>query len=139
MPRRTVRTREIARIAREHLGFESLRPGQEEAVTALLAGRDTLVVQPTGSGKSAIYQIAGLMIEGSTVVVSPLIALQKDQVDIIEGQTSSAAVAINSTQPVAEMRQGLEKVRRGEIEFFFLAPEQLRKPETVQNLLDANV
>ncbi|MDQ2898429.1 MAG: DEAD/DEAH box helicase [Acidobacteriota bacterium] len=64
----------IERTAQDKLNFENLRPGQEEAIRCLLEGRDTLVVQPTGSGKSAIYQIAGLMISGSTLVVSPLIA-----------------------------------------------------------------
>src|SRR5690349_22356029 len=125
------KTREIARIARESLGFESLRPGQEEAVAAVLDGHDALVVQPTGSGKSAIYQIAGLLIEGSTVVVSPLIALQKDQVDSIGEQVPADAVAVNSTQTASEMRDHLARVEQGGIEYIFLAPEQLRKPETV--------
>ena len=71
----------IDRVAREAFGFEALRPGQREAIESVLAGRDTLVVMSTGSGKSAIYQIAGLLTEGATVVVSPLIALQRDQVD----------------------------------------------------------
>ena len=126
-------------MARDHLGFESLRPGQGEAVAAVLAGHDVLVVQPTGSGKSAIYQIAGLMLEGSTVIISPLIALQKDQVDAIEGQFASGATAINSAQPASEIEENIEKVQEGEIEFVFLAPEQLRKPETLENLLQAGI
>src|SRR5688572_13924141 len=90
---------EVERAAREQLGFEALRPGQEEAVRSVLAGKDTLVVQPTGSGKSAIYQVAGLLLEGATVVVSPLIALQKDQADSIEAQPHSAVAAlVNSSQ-----------------------------------------
>src|SRR3954462_8248911 len=117
----------IERVAREAMGFESLRPGQREAIESTLAGRDTLAVMSTGSGKSAIYQIAGLMIDGATVIVSPLIALQKDQVDSIDGQIASAAVAMNSTRPVSELRDGLKRVQEGEVEFFFLAPEQLRK------------
>ena len=68
----------IRRLARERLGFETLRPGQLEAVEAVLDGRDTLAVMSTGSGKSAIYQLAGLMLDGPTIVVSPLIALQRD-------------------------------------------------------------
>ena len=71
-------TIDIAQAARKLLKFPSLRPGQEEAIRSLLEGRDTLLVQPTGSGKSAVYQIAGALREGSTIVVSPLIALQKD-------------------------------------------------------------
>ena len=126
-------------MARDHLGFKSLRPGQGEAVAAVLASHDVLVVQPTGSGKSAIYQLAGLMLEGSTVIISPLIALQKDQVDAIEGQFASGATAINSAQPASEIEENIEKVQEGEIEFVFLAPEQLRKPETLENLLQAGI
>lgn len=73
----TANTRTIESVAREKLGFENLLPGQREAIESVLEGHDTLVVQPTGSGKSAIYQIAGLLIDGATVIVSPLIALQK--------------------------------------------------------------
>ncbi|HEX8984147.1 MAG TPA: RecQ family ATP-dependent DNA helicase [Bryobacteraceae bacterium] len=130
---------EIQRVARENLGFESLRPGQMEAVNALVEGHDALVVQPTGSGKSAIYQIAGLMLKGSTVVVSPLIALQKDQVDSIQGQNSADALAVNSTQGVAEIREHLSRVEKGQVEYIFLAPEQLRKQKTVEGLNDSGV
>ena len=69
----------IGELARERLGFERLRPGQEQAVAAAVAGRDVVAVLPTGGGKSAIYQLAGLVCAGPTVVVSPLIALQEDQ------------------------------------------------------------
>src|SRR4051794_15151199 len=96
---------QIEKVAREKFGFESLRRGQKEAVTAVLRGHDTLVVQPTGSGKSAIYQIAGLLLEGSTVIVSPLIALQKDQVDSIQEQAPAEAVAVNSTHRISEIRE----------------------------------
>src|SRR5579875_211179 len=99
---------DILRVARENLGFESLRTGQEDAIRALLNGQDTLVVMPTGSGKSAIYQIAGLMMDGAVLVISPLIALQKDQVDTINAQDSEAeAVVINSTQRAAELRESI--------------------------------
>jgi ATP-dependent DNA helicase RecQ len=129
----------IAKTAFENFGFTSLRPGQEEAITAVLDGRDVLVVQPTGSGKSAIYQIAGQLIDGATVIVSPLIALQKDQVDSIDRQNASPAAALNSTLPVAEIRDSRQRVEKGAIEYFFLAPEQLRKPDTVELLTQAHV
>jgi ATP-dependent DNA helicase RecQ len=131
--------RNIEKIARERLGFRSLRPGQKEAVTAILEGHDALVVQPTGSGKSAIYQIAGLLIEGATVVVSPLIALQKDQVDSIQEQNSADAVAVNSAKGAAQVRDSMEQVESGGVEYIFLAPEQLRKSETIDRLKAANV
>src|SRR5947209_14218370 len=102
MPR--AKTPHIEKIAHEKLGFESLRPGQKEAVEAVLGGHDVLVVQPTGSGKSAIYQIAGLLINGSTVIVSPLIALQKDQVDSLQDQNPADALAVNSHVRLSEIR-----------------------------------
>ncbi len=74
---------DIRQAVEHHLGFDRLRGGQEEAIEAVLTGRDTLAVMPTGSGKSAIYQVACSLVEGSTVVVSPLIALQRDQVEAV--------------------------------------------------------
>jgi ATP-dependent DNA helicase RecQ len=136
----TVKTNGLLAIARENFGYESFRPGQEQAIRALLAKKDTLVVMPTGSGKSAIYQIAGLMVKGSVLVISPLIALQKDQVDSINSQNSEAeAVVVNSTQRVAEARRALEEIENGRGKFIFLAPEQLRKQETMETLESANV
>src|SRR5215217_565185 len=129
---RKTKLSEVERVAREQLGFSSLRDGREEAVQSVLAGRDTLVIQPTGSGKSAIYQVAGLLLEGATVVVSPLIALQKDQADSIAEQPHTAEAAlINSAQPIAQRREALRKLVEGEVEFTFLAPEQLRKEEII--------
>jgi superfamily II DNA helicase RecQ len=89
----------VQQTARSALGFE-LRPEQRDAVDAVVSGRDTLVVMPTGSGKSAIYHVAGLLIDGPTVVVSPLIALQRDQVEMIE--EAAAGEALNSARPVRE-------------------------------------
>lgn len=131
---------DIVEVAKKNFGFDHLRPGQEEAVRALLANQDTLVVMPTGSGKSAIYQIAGLMMEGSVLVISPLIALQKDQVDSINSQNGQAeAVVVNSTQRVAQAREALEKIEEGQGKFIFLAPEQLRKQETIESLESAGI
>src|SRR6185312_11325977 len=92
----------IARVAREAFGFEALRPGQREAIEAVLAGRDTLAVMSTGSGKSAIYQIAGLLMPGATVVVSPLIALQRDQVDDLAERAAGGAAQLNSKISTSE-------------------------------------
>ena len=128
----------IARVAREAFGFERLRTGQEEAIRALLSGHDTLVVQPTGSGKSAIYQIAGLLLKGITVIVSPLIALQKDQVDSLAVLEEADAVAVNSAQPQRELTERMSEIEQGRYEYIFLAPEQLSKPETVDRIRAAN-
>ena len=112
-------------IAQSEFGFREFRPGQAESIEALTAGRDALVVMPTGSGKSAIYQIAGMAIRGTVLVVSPLIALQKDQVESINGAEGEAAVVINSGVTAAEQRARLERVAGGCCKFIFLAPEQI--------------
>jgi len=131
--------RQILAVAQKSFGYEALRSGQEEAIRTLLEGKDTLVVQPTGSGKSAIYQIAGLMMEGSVLVISPLIALQKDQVDSINAQEADEAVVINSTLRVAESREALCKVEGGDAKYVFLAPEQLHKEDLISSLKESKV
>src|SRR3954452_19491177 len=115
----------IERVARETFGFDGLRPGQREAIESVLAGRDTLVVMSTGSGKSAIYQIAGLLIEGATVVVSPLIALQRDQVEDLADRAAGGAAQLNSSLPAAERERALAELAEEALEFLLLAPEQL--------------
>ena len=117
-------------IARAKLGIEQLRPGQEEAIAAVLAGHDTLAVMPTGSGKSAIYQIAAAIIPGVTVVVSPLIALQQDQVEAIAEADAGGAALLNSSVPATEREETLDEFEQGATEFLFLAPEQFANEET---------
>jgi len=129
----------IRRLARERLGFDDLRPGQEEAVRAVTDGRDTLVVMTTGSGKSAIYQLAGWMIEGATLVISPLISLQRDQIDNIEQEQPGEAAAIDASVSERRREERLEELADEELEFLFLAPEQLAREETVERLARANV
>ena len=132
MPNRKKASSEILETARNSFGLESLRPGQEEAIQELLAKKDALVGAADRAGKSAIYQIAGLLIKGVTVIISPLIALQKDQVDSINSQDAAEAVVVNSTQRVAEARETAEKIESGNVEYIFLAPEQSpsRRPWT---------
>ncbi|CAA9589281.1 MAG: ATP-dependent DNA helicase RecQ [uncultured Thermomicrobiales bacterium] len=122
----------IVRVARESFGYAAFRPGQEEAIEATLAGRDSLVILPTGAGKSAIYQIAALLLDGPTVVVSPLIALQRDQVESLEGRGEAAE--INSTHSPEERATALADAARGKVEFLFLAPEQFANAETRDRL-----
>ncbi len=130
---------DIVQLAREKLGFQELRPGQEEAVRAVTEGRDTLVVMTTGSGKSAIYQIAGWVIEGATLVISPLISLQRDQIENIEGEQPGEAAAIDASVSETRREERLGELADEEIEFLFLAPEQLAREETVARLAEANV
>src|SRR6188472_2329635 len=87
----------IRKLARTRFGFDELRPGQLRAVAAASEGRDVLAVLPTGGGKSAIYELAGLMLDGPTVVVSPLIALQDDQLAHL-GDAGLSAIVLNSQQ-----------------------------------------
>jgi ATP-dependent DNA helicase RecQ len=135
----SVRTRRIRRIAREVLGYESFRPGQEEAMQAVVGGRDTLAVLPSGAGKTAIYQVAGQLLDGPVVVVSPLIALQRDQVQRLTELEEEAgrAAQLNSTLSAGDQRQALEGVGDGTVRFLFLAPEQLAKPDVVDALAAA--
>jgi ATP-dependent DNA helicase RecQ len=121
-------------LASKHLGIEALRPGQEAGLSTLLAGRDTLVVMPTGGGKSAIYQMAAYLLPGTTVVVSPLIALQRDQAGAIEMQDVGNAAVLNSTLGQSARDETLNNLEQGRIEFLFLAPEQFANAGTLARL-----
>ncbi|MBT2596167.1 ATP-dependent DNA helicase RecQ [Arthrobacter sp. ISL-72] len=141
----------LHRIAADNLGIPLLRDGQLAGMRALAAGRDVLAVMPTGYGKSAIYQVAALYLHqnqggtssarrGPAVVVSPLIALQEDQLDgLLEDLGGTAAVAINSGRKDSEVADAWEAAERGEVTFLFLAPEQLAKTETVERLAALDV
>ena len=112
-------------ILHAHFGFEAFRPGQQEAIQSLLAGQHTLVVMPTGAGKSLIFQIAGLQMRGISMVISPLIALMKDQVDSLL-RRNIPATFINSTLPSHEQADRLSRLRRGDYRIVYIAPERLR-------------
>ncbi len=127
-------TDRIERVAREAFGFDALRPGQHEAIAAVLDGRDTVAVMSTGSGKSAIYQIAGLLMPGATVVVSPLIALQRDQVQDLRERAAGGAAQLNSHVSASERERALAELAEDALEFLFLAPEQLANPEVLAEL-----
>lgn len=133
----TMLIRKARRIARDQLDFKQLRTAQEAAITSLLEGRDTLAIMPTGSGKSAIYQIAGRLLDGPTVIVSPLIALQQDQVEEIEEAHIGEAARLNATLSESEHRAVLEALDDGDLEFIFLAPEQFENEETLSQIAQA--
>jgi ATP-dependent DNA helicase RecQ len=130
-------SRRIREAARAGLGYDSLRPGQEEAVAALLDGRDTLAVMPTGSGKSAIYQLAGMLLDGPTVVVSPLIALQRDQIEALEEAEGVEAAELNSTLSDGRREDTLDAAEAQALDFLFLAPEQFAAEDTLPRLREA--
>src|SRR4051812_6590019 len=134
-PSRTMAAgKRIERAAREVFGFEGLRAGQAEAVQSVLGARDTLAVMSTGYGKSAIYQIAAMLIPGATVVVSPLIALQRDQVEELEREGAGGAAAVSSFVPQGERREALDELSEGELEFLFLSPEQLANGDVLADV-----
>lgn len=124
----------VRRLAREKFGYEELHAGQEAALQSVLSGHDTLAVMPTGAGKSAIYQIAALQLPGPTVIISPLIALQRDQVAAIEGTDIGEAAVVNSTMAEGKRREVLQELKEGELEFLFLAPEQLGNEQILNRL-----
>jgi ATP-dependent DNA helicase RecQ len=113
----------LHQVVRKHWGYDSLRPLQLEAMEAMLARRDSLVILPTGGGKSLCYQAPALLREGLTVVVSPLIALMKDQVDALR-ECGVAATQLNSSQDREEQRRISDAVRKGEIKLLFVSPER---------------
>ena len=127
----------IRRTAREALGFDELRAGQLEAIEAVLDGRDTLAVMATGYGKSAIYQIAGLLLDGPTLVVSPLIALQREQVERLDDGRLGGAAAVSSAVRESERDEALADAREDRLEFLFMSPEQLANPEVLAEVAEA--
>lgn len=124
----------IRQVAQERFGYDELRPGQAESIMAILAGHDTLTVLPTGAGKSAIYQIAAHLIEGPTLVVSPLLALQRDQTESLEDGRAGAAAEVNSGIGEKERHFALDELASGDLEFLFLAPEQLARADVMEAL-----
>jgi RecQ family ATP-dependent DNA helicase len=123
---------------REHFNFEDFRAGQREVIDAILEGHDTVVVMPTGGGKSLCYQLPALMNEGATVVVSPLIALMKDQVDALHAR-GLPATFINSSIDFEEQKARINGIRQGKYKLVYVAPERFRSAHFVEALKSANV
>ena len=120
-------------LLEKHFGFREFLDAQEEVISTILSGQDTLVVMPTGGGKSLCYQLPALMLEGVTVVVSPLIALMKDQVDALE-RRGIPAVLINSTLSPAEQQSRIGRLAGGEFKLVYIAPERFRSRSFLEAL-----
>ena len=130
---------ERARAAlRTHFGYPEFRPGQERAVESVLSGQDTLVVLPTGGGKSLCYQVPALMLPNLTVVISPLISLMKDQVDALTAR-GLPATFINSSLPSSQVADRLSRAQRGEFKLLYVAPERFDLGTTAERLRTAGV
>jgi ATP-dependent DNA helicase RecQ len=121
---------------REKFGFESFQPGQEEVVSRIVEGQDTLAILATGAGKSLTYQLSALLLEGTTVVVSPLIALMKDQIDMLRELGITDVVALNSTLSEDQEAAALARIRERHIKIVFVTPEKL-EDDTFMQLLQS--
>lgn len=119
-------------------GLSSFRPGQEEVVNAVASGSDVMCVMPTGGGKSLCYQLPSLAREGTTIVVSPLIALMKDQVDTM-CRLGISAKLINSSLSASEQTSVMEELSRGKIDLIYVAPERLRNSRFLESIANANI
>ncbi|MCZ7587925.1 MAG: ATP-dependent DNA helicase [Gaiella sp.] len=124
---------------RELFGFDDFRPGQEAVVRAALGGADTLAVMPTGAGKSLTYQLAAMLRPSPTLVLSPLIALMKDQVDKLPPAVGATATFVNSSLGAEEAASRLSSVAAGETRLLYAAPERLRQESFVQTLRSIGV
>ncbi len=123
----------LKRLMRSTFGLEHFRPGQEAVIRSIMDGHDTVAVMPTGAGKSLCYQLPALHLPGTTIVVSPLIALMKDQCDKLN-ELGVAARQINSAVPDRILATTIEEIRQGQVEFVFATPERLEDPDFVELL-----
>ncbi|MDJ1476189.1 DNA helicase RecQ [Bacillus sp. LS15-K4] len=121
-----------------YFGYSSFRRGQDETIKNVLDGKDTVCIMPTGGGKSICYQIPALVFEGTTLVISPLISLMKDQVDTLV-QNGISATYINSSISVAEANQRIQLAKQGHYKLLYVAPERLDSMEFVDQLMDMKI
>lgn len=130
----TLKPTSIHEALKYHFGFDSFKGNQEKIIKSVLEGHDTFVIMPTGGGKSLCYQLPALMMEGTAIVISPLIALMKNQVDSIRGYSQSDEVAhfLNSSLTKAQMKKVKEDILAKKTKLLFIAPETLTKDENIQ-------
>ncbi len=131
---------DLTAALREYFGFPAFRPGQLEACEAALAGRDVLVVMPTGSGKSLCYQLPALLRDDLTIVVSPLVALMQDQVEALGARGLSDRVAlVNAQQDAGANSEVIQRAAAGQVRLLYVAPERFSSPGFVQRMREARV
>ena len=127
---------------KHYFGFDSFKGDQESIIKNLMSGNDTFVLMPTGGGKSLCYQLPSLIMEGTAIVVSPLIALMKNQVDVIRGfveERNGVAHFLNSSLNRAQIQEVRSDVLSGVTKLLYVAPESLTKEENVELLREVNI
>ena len=129
---------DIYSILKDYFGYDSFRNGQKELIEGILEGRDVLGIMPTSGGKSLVYQLPSLIYEGTTLVISPLISLMKDQVDAL-GELGISATFINSTLTSSELGDRLRKIEDGEYKLVYIAPERVNSYEFVNLTSKINI
>lgn len=134
----TAKKKQLLELLKIHFNYDSFRSGQERAIDSILEKKDTLVVLPTGGGKSMIYQLPALVLEGITLVVSPLIALMKDQVDSLD-KVGIPATFINSSLSPKEIEDRLEKMKNNFYRLIYIAPERFYSHSFMEKLKSVNI
>jgi ATP-dependent DNA helicase RecQ len=132
---------DLHKALQEHFGFDKFKGNQEKAIESLLAGHDTFVIMPTGGGKSLCYQLPAIVSEGVAIIVSPLIALMKNQVDLVRGYSSNDEVAhfLNSTLTKKEIKEVHDDLLTGKTKMLYVAPETLTKQENLEFFSDLKI
>ena len=132
---------DLHKALQEHFGFNKFKDNQEKIIESLLAGRDTFVIMPTGGGKSLCYQLPAMVSEGVAIIVSPLIALMKNQVDLVRGYSSNDEVAhfLNSTLNKKEIKEVHDDLLAGKTKMLYVAPETLTKQENLEFFSDLKI
>ena len=125
----------------QYFGFTAFKGTQEKAIHSLMGGRDTFVIMPTGGGKSLCYQLPALMLPGCAIVVSPLIALMKNQVDLVRGYSENDEVAhfLNSSLNKGQIKEVKADLMSGKTKLLYVAPETLTKQENIDFFKDLNI
>src|SRR5215831_18376115 len=132
---------DLHKALNEFFGFTKFKGNQEKIIESLLAGHDTFVIMPTGGGKSLCYQLPAMVSEGVAIIVSPLIALMKNQVDLVRGYSSSDDVAhfLNSTLTKKEIKEVHDDLLTGKTKMLYVAPETLTKQENLEIFSDLKI
>src|SRR4026209_1494602 len=132
---------DLHKALQEHFGFNKFKGTQEKAIESLLAGHDTFVIMPTGGGKSLCYQLPAMISEGVAIIVSPLIALMKNQVDLVRSYSSKDEVAhvLNSTLTKKEIKEVHDDLLEGKTKLLYVAPETLTKQENLEFFSDLKI